>query len=77
MEVSDRDAGGGGAVAEADGVEGEMMLDLGQPRTDMWLVKIPHGELAEAVTNALDNEVIGTIVIKVQYLATRPAAAPL
>lgn len=66
------DAAGGGAAADPPNrgdhtgeTEGDVVLDLSQARGDMWLVKIPHGELAEAITDALDNEVIGSVILKV------------
>jgi len=45
--------------------DGEMVLDLGQQQTDMWLLKVPHGELADALSKAVDNEVLGKVVLKV------------
>jgi hypothetical protein len=42
-----------------------VVLELGASHGDMWLVKVPHGELAAAIQAAIDGEVIGSVVVRV------------
>ena len=57
------DAAASSAVDESE--IPRVVLELGGGHGDVWLVKVPHGELADAITGAVDGEIIGEVVIKV------------